>query len=56
MLKALVTLAPRVIDGFSNEIDEMKKDGIWKIEEFFKSNYIKNKGVNAWLCLVTVQK
>jgi hypothetical protein len=42
--------------GFDNKIDEMKKDGIWKIEEFFKSNYIKNKGVNAWLCLVTVQK
>ena len=42
--------------GFDNKIDEMKKDGIWKIEEFFKSNYIKNKGVNAWLCLATVQK
>ena len=27
-----------------------------KIEKFFKSNYIKNKGVNAWLCLPTVQK
>jgi len=25
-------------------------------KEFFKSNYIKNKGVNAWLCLATVQK
>ena len=28
----------------------------WKIIEFFKSNYIASKGVNAWLVLAQVIK
>ena len=42
--------------GFDKKIDEMSKKGIWKIEQFFKSDYIKKKGVNAWFCLARVQK
>ncbi len=42
--------------GFDKKIKEMEKNGILKIKEFFMSDYIKTKGVNAWLCLTTVRK
>ena len=42
--------------GIDKKIDEMSKKGIWKIEQFFKSDYIKKKGVNAWFCLARVLK
>jgi len=42
--------------GFDKKIDELKKNKKWIVKEFFKSNYIKSKDVNAWLCLAEVIK
>ncbi len=42
--------------GFDKKIDELKKLKKWNIKEFFKSDYIKSKDVNAWLCLAEVIK
>ena len=42
--------------GFDNKIKELTKDKFWNIKEFFKSNYIVNKNVSAWLCLAEIIK
>ena len=42
--------------GFDKKINELKKDNKWKEIEFFKSNYIASKNVNAWLGLYEVLK
>ena len=42
--------------GFDKKIDQLKKDNKWKEIEFFKSNYIASKDVNAWLGLYEVIK
>ena len=42
--------------GFDKKIDELKENNSWNIKEFFKSDYIKSKDVNAWLCLAEVIK
>ena len=42
--------------GFDKKIDELKKNNSWNVKEFFKSDYIKSKDVNAWLCLAEVIK
>ena len=42
--------------GFDKKIEELKKNNKWSIKEFFKSDYIKSKDVNAWLCLAEVTK
>ena len=42
--------------GFDKKIDELKKNNRWTLKEFFKSDYIKSKDVNAWLCLAEVNK
>ena len=38
------------------KIDQLKKDNKWKEVEFFKSDYITSKDVNAWLGLYEVIK
>ena len=38
------------------QIDQLKKDNRWREVEFFKSNYIASKDVNAWLGLYEVMK
>ena len=40
--------------GFDNKIEELKNNNKWIVKEFFKSDYIKSKDVNAWLCLAEV--
>ena len=40
--------------GFDKKIDQLKNDKKWKEIEFFKSNYIASKDVNAWLGLYRV--
>ena len=35
--------------GFDKKIEQLNKDKKWKEVEFFKSNYIASKDVNAWL-------
>jgi ubiquinone/menaquinone biosynthesis C-methylase UbiE len=40
--------------GFDKKIKELEDNNSWKIIEFFKSNYIASKGVNAWLVLAQV--
>ena len=42
--------------GFDKKIDELEKKKSWKKIEFFKSQYISRKNVNAWLGLYEVIK
>ena len=42
--------------GFDKKISELKKNNSLNIREFFKSDYIASKDVNAWLCLGEVIK
>ena len=38
------------------KIKELSDNKFWKVKEFFKSNYITNKDVRAWLCLAEITK
>ena len=40
--------------GFDKKIKELEDKKSWKIIEFFKSNYIASKDVNAWLVIAQV--
>ena len=40
--------------GFDNKIKELSSNKSWNVKEFFKSDYITNKKVEAWLCLAQV--
>ena len=42
--------------GFDKKIEELKNQNKWKEIEFFKSDYIASKDVNAWLGLYEVIK
>ena len=42
--------------GFDDKIKELTNSKSWNVKEFFKSNYIVNKNVNAWLCLAEIIK
>ena len=42
--------------GFDKKIEELKSNRKWNVKEFFKSDYIKSKDVNAWLCLAEIIK
>ena len=42
--------------GFDKKIMQLKNHGMWKEIEFFKSDYIASKDVNAWLGLYEVVK
>ena len=42
--------------GFDKKIKELKDNNKWKEIEFFKSDYIASKNVNAWLGLYEVIK
>ena len=42
--------------GFDKKISELTEKNLWKKNEFFKSNYISSKDVNAWLGLYEVIK
>ena len=42
--------------GFDKKIDQLNNDNRWKEIEFFKSDYIASKDVNAWLGLYEVIK
>tara|TARA_Y100000590_G_scaffold166093_1_gene190179 strand:- start:1180 stop:1806 length:627 start_codon:yes stop_codon:yes gene_type:complete len=42
--------------GFDNKIKELSDNKFWNVKEFFKSNYIINKDVNAWLCISEITK
>ena len=42
--------------GFDNKIKELSDNKLWNVKEFFKSDYIVNKDVNAWLCLAEIKK
>tara|TARA_B110000438_G_scaffold245005_1_gene245766 strand:+ start:61 stop:687 length:627 start_codon:yes stop_codon:yes gene_type:complete len=37
--------------GFDKKIKELEDNKCWKMLEFYKSNYIASKNVNAWLIL-----
>jgi len=42
--------------GFDKKIKELSINKSWNVREFYKSDYIKSKDVNAWLCLAEVIK
>ena len=42
--------------GFDNKIKKLSDNKSWKIKEFFKSDYITTKDVDAWLCLAETIK
>jgi len=42
--------------GFDKKINELTNKKLWKMKEFFKSDYIASKDVNAWLGLAEVTK
>ena len=42
--------------SFDNKIKELTNNKLWSVKEFFKSDYIVNKDVNAWLCLSEITK
>ena len=42
--------------GFDKKIKELSDNKAWGIKEFFKSNYIASKNVNAWLYLAKIVK
>ena len=42
--------------GFDKKIKELTDNEFWNVKEFFKSNYITNKDVKAWLCLAEIVK
>ena len=42
--------------GFDKKIKELSNNKSWDIKEFFKSDYIASKDVNAWLCCAQVIK
>ena len=41
---------------FDKKINELTEKNLWEKKEFFKSNYISSKDVNAWLGLYEVIK
>ena len=42
--------------GFDKKIKELSDKGFWSMKEFFKSDYIASKDVNAWLGIAEVIK
>ena len=42
--------------GFNKKIKELSKSKLWSVKEFFKSNYIINKNVNALYCISEITK
>jgi len=42
--------------GFDSKIKKLKINKSWNVKEFFKSDYIVNKNVNAWLCMAEIVK
>ena len=42
--------------GFDKKIKSLKKNNKWEEIEFFKSDYIASKDVNAWLGIYKVKK
>ena len=42
--------------GFDKKINELNEKKLWQMKEFFKSDYIASKDVNAWLGLYEVIK
>ena len=42
--------------GFDKKIKTLSDNKSWKIKDFFKSDYIASKDVNAWLCLAEITK
>ena len=42
--------------GFDAKLDALEMSGVWERLEFFKSNYLASKNVNAWLGLYQIKK
>ena len=42
--------------GFDKKIKELSNNKSWNVKEFFKSDYITTKDVEAWLCLAEIIK
>jgi len=42
--------------GFDKKIKELSDSKSWTVKEFFKSDYIATKDVEAWLCIAEITK
>ena len=42
--------------AFDKKIKELSNNKSWNVKEFFKSDYITTKDVEAWLCLAEITK
>ena len=42
--------------GFDKKIKQLSNENLWKKIDFFKSDYIASKDVNAWLGIYKVNK
>ena len=42
--------------GFDKKIKELSDNKTWNVKEFFKSDYITTKDVEAWLCVAEIIK
>ena len=42
--------------GFDKKIKELSDSKSWTVKEFFKSDYITTKDVEAWLCIAEITK
>ena len=42
--------------GFDKKIKQLSNNNKWSLKEFFKSDYIASKDVNAWLGIARVIK
>ena len=41
---------------FDKKIEDLSKNNSWEVLKLFKSSYIVNKDVQAWLCIAKVRK
>ena len=56
ILRLLLWSSENTLQSIVKKIIELKNNKEWKEIEFFKSNYIASKNVNAWLGLFEVKK
>ena len=41
--------------GFDKKIKYLSQKKYWEVIELYKTTYIKNKDISAWLCIATVK-
>ncbi len=55
-LQTVINLIKKQEDDLDKKLEQLKNENKWKEIEFFKSDYIASKDVNAWLGVYEVIK